>query len=665
MTHAKILIVENDLVVANNLVLLLEQLRYEIIGVTQSGEMAEKMTDDLKPDLILMNMQLRERQDGIKTGKLIREKIDIPIIYVSSNASQSTIKRAKDTGPFGYIFEPFDKTHIFAAIETAIMRHHLESRVQKSRQWLKGILTSISDGVIAIDGDGRVQFINPIAEKLTGWSATHALNQNLYSIFHLRSSVTGELVDISQISDGGTKGYFTDSEIDLILLSNSKVSVPIDLKVSSITGESGNILGTVIAFQDITSEKKAIEKIKQQASRAEALVHVAKQLNSRLELKDVLELVCRITNQVIDTSATVVFQYDNKTGNYTDVARKFENNIALAQRHPIRVSFSRTTLEKYLPNDNSVFVIQDVRHKRDIPYRSILRVLGINHLIIAPLLRNNEVIGALICGSVKQEGISDDDIMLLEGLAEHVSIAVTNTLLFEKVRSGRERQRLLSKSAVDIQEAEKRRIARELHDHLGQALTGIQFMLESTKNLSGEQQRGNLVKIQNSISEIIQQIREMSLNLRPSMLDDLGLITTLRWHMDNYKNQTGINVIFNCEEAFERFPVDIETTAYRIIQEALTNVARHSQVSEVFVGLAVIETTLWIEILDKGKGFDTSRVLSNPTSGLSGMVERADLAGGYLTINSYLDQGTQVVVTLPLTGQPLERRRNDRNNSGR
>ena len=155
----------------------------------------------------------------------------------------------------------------------------------------------------------------------------------------------------------------------------------------------------------------------------------------------------------------------------------------------------------------------------------------------------------------------------------------------------------------------------------------------------------------------------MSLNLRPSMLDDMGLVPTLLWHFDRYTNQTGIRVNFQRNEIPGRLPLEIETAAYRIIQEALTNVARHAQVSEVLVGLVVQEKTLWVEVLDKGKGFEVSIESEKVSSGLSGMRERVSLLGGYLVVESFLNQGTQIVAALPLTDQPLERRKYDRNRS--
>jgi signal transduction histidine kinase len=106
-----------------------------------------------------------------------------------------------------------------------------------------------------------------------------------------------------------------------------------------------------------------------------------------------------------------------------------------------------------------------------------------------------------------------------------------------------------------------------------------------------------------------------------------------------------------------RFPSDIETAAYRIVQEALTNVARHARVKSVFVGLAIQQETLWVEVVDHGRGFETSAILEHPSSGLVGMRERAELAGGYLVVRSVLEQGTQVIAALPTLENRLERRK--------
>jgi signal transduction histidine kinase len=328
------------------------------------------------------------------------------------------------------------------------------------------------------------------------------------------------------------------------------------------------------------------------------------------------------------------------------------------------IELPRDLFDELLSVDNPVIVIHDVQELQVRHYFEAFQELDIKTLALAALFRGNELIGCLISAFArKPKVLPEDEITLLRGLADQASGAIESAELFEQVRAGRERQRKLAKSLVDIQEAERRHIAKELHDHLGQLLTGLQFMLESTKHQSSGRQRSDLEEIQNSVTDIIEQVREMSLNLRPSMLDDLGLVPTLKWHFDRFTHQTGVSIEFHCDEVLSRFPADIETAAYRIVQEGPTNVARHAGVKSVLVGLAIQQDTLWVEVVDKGRGFDPSTVLEKPSSGLGGMRERAELAGGYFLLRSVLEQGTQVIAALPIYENRLERRKNVRQSS--
>lgn len=660
MTPVKILIVDNDRTVIQDLRGRLIRLGYEVAGIATTSDDALDLTSKLKPNLVIMNIRLRAGRDGVKTGSLIHSTSNIPIIYFSSQEGHDSVRRAGDTGSFGHIIKPFDDSQLFATIEVARVRFKLESQLRESEQWLNGVLMSIGDGVIAADISGKVRFVNAKAEKITGWSRVEATGMSLLEVLKLRDETSGELIDPSnRLAQPG------DAGLEALLTAKNGSKIHLEINFSPLKDAQKQLQGMVLAFRDISARRQAIEQIKRQTSRAEALVEIAKQLNSRLDLKEMLNIVCRVTNQTIKSSASVIFLFDPKAGKFVDMARKFEDELPQAKKSPVRMSFSRTMLDRYMPEDRSTFLMQNVESLKDVPMRNFLRLLGISHLAVAPLVRNQDVIGALVCGSVRKQGFSQEDMDFLKGLAEHTMIAISNTRLFEQVRMGRERQRQLSRTNVEIQEAERRRIARELHDHLGQSLTGFQFMLESVKHQVEDAQKAGIAEIQNSVADIIEQVREMSLNLRPSILDDLGLVPTVKWHLDRYTKQTGIRVNFYSMNPSDRFPAEVETTAYRVIQEALTNVARHSGAAEVFVGLVVNENALWVEVLDKGKGFDASTVLNKPTSGLSGMMERADLMGGYLTIKSYPGQGTQILAALPLTEQPLERRRNDRNSPAR
>jgi signal transduction histidine kinase len=152
------------------------------------------------------------------------------------------------------------------------------------------------------------------------------------------------------------------------------------------------------------------------------------------------------------------------------------------------------------------------------------------------------------------------------------------------------------------------------------------------------------------VNELMALVRDMSLDLRPAMLDDLGLLPTLLWHFDRYTTQTDVHVTFkHARLEGRRFRPEVETAAYRIVQEALTNVARHAGVSEVWVRLWADQETLGVQIEDRGTGFEPEAALTaGATTGLAGMRERAVLLGGQLTVESAPGAGTCVTAELPL-----------------
>ena len=232
-------------------------------------------------------------------------------------------------------------------------------------------------------------------------------------------------------------------------------------------------------------------------------------------------------------------------------------------------------------------------------------------------------------------------------------LSKTNAQLLEQIAERRRAEkelRRLSNRLVEVQESERRNIARELHDEIGQLLTGLKLVIEMASRLPSDQLLGQCWQAQSMVNELIGRVRDLSLDLRPAMLDDLGLLHALLWHFERYASQTAIRVSFS-HTGIEghRLRSEIETAAYRIVQEALTNVARHADVSEVKVNVSADAENLSLQITDGGKGFQVSSAIeSGASSGLTGMRERAKLLGGELAIDSAAGTGTIVMAILPL-----------------
>ncbi len=213
----------------------------------------------------------------------------------------------------------------------------------------------------------------------------------------------------------------------------------------------------------------------------------------------------------------------------------------------------------------------------------------------------------------------------------------------------------LSRQLIGVQESERRHLARELHDEIGQALTGVRLLVQSREELPTGEVKARFEQVRGIVDELLERIRRLSFDLRPSALDQLGLLPALLALFERFTSQTGILVHFKHEGIEGRFAPEVETTAYRIAQESLTNVARHAGVRDATVRVWATADTLNVQIEDRGCGFDPEVALAAPTSiGLAGMRERVTLLGGHLSIESGRGSGTQLTAHLPLIGINVE-----------
>jgi signal transduction histidine kinase len=210
--------------------------------------------------------------------------------------------------------------------------------------------------------------------------------------------------------------------------------------------------------------------------------------------------------------------------------------------------------------------------------------------------------------------------------------------------------RSLSLRLVKVQEEELRHVGRELHDEIGQLLTGLGLTLEMALQSRGIPMTPELLKAKSLADTITALVRELSRKLRPSMLDDLGLLPTLPWLFERFSSHTNVQVVFeHMITDSKRFSHEVETAVYRIVQEALTNVARHAKTIKATVRLWARESVLGVQIEDAGVGFDVQAVLSAGNgNGLHGIRERVVLLGGRFTVDARPDAGTRVTAEFPL-----------------
>jgi PAS domain S-box-containing protein len=274
----------------------------------------------------------------------------------------------------------------------------------------------------------------------------------------------------------------------------------------------------------------------------------------------------------------------------------------------------------------------------------------------APFWIGDKVAGVVMASTSRPRQFTEPDLKLLTLVADRVGPAIERGRLIEKIRSGRERQRALSRRLLTAQEEERRRLAGELHDELGQVLTAVKINLESLERAPGVAPApaalGGMIK---SVDDALQRVRDIALDLRPSVLDDLGLAAALRWYTDRLARDAGVEAHLSID-TLPDVESGLETACFRVAQEALTNVSRHARAHHVWIDLRVISGALELTIRDDGIGFDVAaareRAIAGASLGLLGMQERVSLMGGEYEIVNVAAGGTEVRVRFPMEANP-------------
>ncbi|WP_427159287.1 ATP-binding protein [Aliinostoc sp. HNIBRCY26] len=275
MTTTRILVVEDEVIVARTITSHLSQLGYTVVGTASSGKVAIAKALETRPELVLMDIILKGEMDGIDAASYIREYLDIPVIFLTAYGDDHTLQRAKITQPFGYIVKPFTSKDLRIAIEIGLLKHRLERDIRENRDKLATLLNSISDAVIATDDQGIITFMNPAAEALTGWNRQDAIGEDVAKIFSLIDEVTEAKIE-NPVRKVLREQQVVYLEEFTSLITKEGKRIPIGDSASPIMRPPDQINGVVIVFWDISERRKT--ELLEQALRKEREVNYLKSL---------------------------------------------------------------------------------------------------------------------------------------------------------------------------------------------------------------------------------------------------------------------------------------------------------------------------------------------------------------------------------------------------
>jgi two-component system, cell cycle sensor histidine kinase and response regulator CckA len=257
----KILIVEDERIVARDIQRRLTRFGYQVVGVTGNGQVAAQLVKSVRPDLVLMDIHLEGASDGVSAAETIRADSGTPVVYLTAYADEQTLQRARVTEPFGYILKPFEERELRTVIEMALYRHGSERKLRESERRYAVTLASIGDAVIATDEQARITFMNPVAEALTGYSAAEASGKLLGDVFRIESEDTGEplLNPVAKVLRTGTVTGLTNH---CVLVARDGRRIPIDDSGAPIRADGDRPLGAVMVFHDISARRRSDEAIR-------------------------------------------------------------------------------------------------------------------------------------------------------------------------------------------------------------------------------------------------------------------------------------------------------------------------------------------------------------------------------------------------------------------
>jgi signal transduction histidine kinase len=308
-------------------------------------------------------------------------------------------------------------------------------------------------------------------------------------------------------------------------------------------------------------------------------------------------------------------------------------------------------------------LLEDISSEPNAARLDLISSEGLRAFLSVPLRAKDNVLGVMNVASHVPHRFTKEDVHLLHSIGDQLGIAVEQAILNERLRKARERLRKLARQNLVAEEEERRRIARELHDETSQSLSGIALQLEALIEMSAKSDNqdaqliAGLKKVQSLTVQVHKEVSRVISNLHPTVLDTLGLVAAVRQHVKNSLQPLDINVAVEVKGTEMRFPPDVETALFRVVQGAIGNIIKHSKAKNASIVLVYQPDEFSLSIRDDGQGFDVSKLTDVEESGrgrgLFSMRERIGFLGGTSGVESKTGAGTTVWARIPI-GQEIK-----------
>jgi PAS domain S-box-containing protein len=523
-------------------------------------------------------------------------------------------------------------------------RKEFTRKILETQRQYRNIVESSLDGIAVVQG-GQLVYLNPSAVNIFGYASPEEMKMINFSEAiapHYRHTLFGEY---------GSRAIGEEIFRSYEMRGITKRGNVIDIEANAHIIEWNDRPALQVSFRDIT-ERKILER--EQALwlwEQDTLSEIDRKIVGMVDLGKLFAAILQQTLNLTHANFGGVLLLNDAR---THVRWKAVQGSAIP--HPGDYFAISEPLQSVCKKGET-----SILHDTETggPKRmATVPVIGEENLVSTawfPLVVDGKCKGMLVVGFKSHHDFAGREMRLLTSLAEKHSIAMINAQLYNDLLQREKELEILSDARVQAQEEERRRIAREIHDGLGQMLTAIKFNLEIFEDTisAGEEERKRIDDMKGLLDSVMKEARELSYNLMPSVLDDFGLAPALQLLSEQFANRTGVKVMFQSFGLTGRLDPHIEIGLYRIAQESLNNVAKHAEATEINLQVIRHPNGVRLVVEDNGKGILHHPDIDHPTTrsgmGLVSMRERAASFGGTITIDSSPGRGTLITVDIPLT----------------
>ena len=521
---------------------------------------------------------------------------------------------------------------------------------------LQDIINGVEDDLLIIDSECRVRLANSaICSKLPN-NTESLTGRRCYEVFQCRDKPCSTPLwecPLSRVLQSSSPVTLVHSYRGTDMASDKYVRI----SMWPLKDDYGSIDAVVESRRDITAERELEKEILRRYYHIDALSHISSAISGLWDLDAILNIALDTVLQIFGGSVGGILLYDERIKKlcykvHRGLSARYAGEMCLLTGEGVAGKVAQT---------GEPILLEDISANPGAARPDLITAEGLKGFISVPLKAKDKVLGVMNIASHLSGKFDPDDMHLLDSIASQLATAIEQAELYERLREGAQRYQMLLRRAITIQEYERKRIARELHDETGQQLTALALhlqavteMMEMSNAKDDERIMPILKKTQSLANHANTELTRLIRELRPTLLDTLGLPAAIRHLAEGTLTAQGINVSTEVKGMEQRLPSEVELALFRIAQEAMNNIARHSEAKTASIKIECNANECVLRVEDDGKGFEVDKITSidknGRGAGLFGMKERITMAGGRCSIESEPGQGTKIIGKVPITG---------------